>query len=1141
MNFSQLGTSLAPIQGFMAFVQGEMADANEVAEKTRTTWDQLQDAFWALLIFVLPVVLAIMLGRFLARQLRMESHAWRLSTIFATIVAAAIIVMNMWPPKFGVDLRGGAYIIGELADQEEVDPSARVEAQDIIQILRNRIDPSGVREITIRNRGKKQIEVIIPDANDQEAERTWKLLTTAGHLMFRIVADEQIATHSALISRAKETASERRRDVITEPSSKYPDGVIGKWFSLARLSQQDEITQAAGFAPFKFTPSVTHVVRDADTGRIIDTTNAPRADDGGVSFTRWVQDVQKVQDLEILMVQPEERRNVEGEHLRGVRSGFDQNGNPAVHFSTTTTGSKRLSRLTNANKPKDGKYRLLGIVLDEKLDSAPRINTVINDQGIIQGRFTQQEVDNLVSILKSGKLKVALKDNWISYNQIESTLGNQLKNKGFLAIGVSMGLVLIFMLFYYRFSGIVACMALLLNLLLILSLILLVKQALTLAGLAGLVLTVGMSVDANVLIFERIREELNRGAALRMAIRNGFDRATTTIVDANVTTLITAVILYLIGNEQLKSFAVTLILGILMGMFTAIFCARVVFEIAERKRWVSRLSMLQILSGKTIDFLSLRNLGATASLIVIAVGLTGVVMRGGTMLDKDLRGGTTARIVLNEESTASKLAELLNATDYRFPPRDEKVDFEVTPMQGDPKTFIIDSNLPALEEELTQDDQEHPRLEEILADELQGKLAMLSMNYDPNSIKLVKLSDEEDSADENSTGDESTGGNQDGAHLDQLPPVRNRQLDAFGKLELAGHSWQNALAMLIDPAVWLAQQDPESTGQAESAGDSTAPQESANAEPETQSTEASEQDPATEPMTDYERYVAQVNVEFEHALTSESVKGALLEAALQLGDVPLNEKDVKVLPTGAGPRAEQASQNKEWSVEITVSRKGDAQRVLETMQQNVNSQAYIPNTSAVGGQIAGQARWQALAAMLASLLGIIAYVWIRFQNIAFGLAAVVALLHDILVVLGALAVSSWLSGVPLIDNFKISLPVIAAFLTTIGYSLNDTIVVFDRIREVRGKRTELTRDIINTSISQTLSRTILTSLTTFIVVFILFVLGGDAIHAFAFALVIGVLVGTYSSIFVASPVLLFLMNRGDLPSKPLKNARTTSA
>ncbi|MCL4109912.1 UNVERIFIED_CONTAM: hypothetical protein GTU68_003280 [Idotea baltica] len=164
----------------------------------------------------------------------------------------------------------------------------------------------------------------------------------------------------------------------------------------------------------------------------------------------------------------------------------------------------------------------------------------------------------------------------------------------------------------------------------------------------------------------------------------------------------------------------------------------------------------------------------------------------------------------------------------------------------------------------------------------------------------------------------------------------------------------------------------------------------------------------------------------------------------------------------------------------------------------------------------------AILAIIISLFAIVGYIWFRFQRVTFGVAAVVALVHDVLVVLGMVA----------LNDFRINLPMIAAFLTIVGYSLNDTIVVFDRIREVRGKNPDMTKEIVNTSLNQTLSRTLLTSITTFIVVLILYFLGGEGIHGFAFCLVLGVIVGTYSSIFVASPVLLWLMSRknSDVPA-----------
>jgi SecD/SecF fusion protein len=188
------------------------------------------------------------------------------------------------------------------------------------------------------------------------------------------------------------------------------------------------------------------------------------------------------------------------------------------------------------------------------------------------------------------------------------------------------------------------------------------------------------------------------------------------------------------------------------------------------------------------------------------------------------------------------------------------------------------------------------------------------------------------------------------------------------------------------------------------------------------------------------------------------------------------------------------------------------------------------SSSSVGTSVAGDMIGRAFAALLASFVGITLYVWFRFHRLIYGFAAVAALIHDVVITLGAIAASYWLSdalGILMVDQFKISLTVLAAILTIIGYSLNDTIVVFDRIREVKGKATRLTGPMVNVSINQTLSRTLLTAITTLIVVLLLYIFGGEGIHAFAFALVVGVVVGTYSSIFIASPILLWLTARDE--------------
>jgi SecD/SecF fusion protein len=227
--------------------------------------------------------------------------------------------------------------------------------------------------------------------------------------------------------------------------------------------------------------------------------------------------------------------------------------------------------------------------------------------------------------------------------------------------------------------------------------------------------------------------------------------------------------------------------------------------------------------------------------------------------------------------------------------------------------------------------------------------------------------------------------------------------------------------------------------------------------------------------------------------------------------------------------------SKEWELRIARPREedqraGQPQRIQESLEKlsaRLSAEPYFPSITSFGGKVASSTQEQALLALAASLVLIVAYIWLRFQHVIFGLSAVVALVHDVLVTLGALALSSLLApylGFLLVDPFKIDLPIVAAFLTLIGFSLNDTIVIFDRIREMRGKSPDLSAELINSAINQTLSRTILTSLTVFITVLILYVWGGQGIHGFAFALLVGVIAGTYSTVFIATPTLLWLHN-----------------
>ncbi len=254
-----------------------------------------------------------------------------------------------------------------------------------------------------------------------------------------------------------------------------------------------------------------------------------------------------------------------------------------------------------------------------------------------------------------------------------------------------------------------------------------------------------------------------------------------------------------------------------------------------------------------------------------------------------------------------------------------------------------------------------------------------------------------------------------------------------------------------------------------------------------------------------------------------------LIAAAEKNNIAINKAAITLYPE---PLPEDwtlkgVTSHPKWYVKLPVSQ-GEADTIIADFENELNAEPKWLSLNTIGGRVAGEMQQRAIGAILVSLIFIVAYIWFRFQKVAYGLAAVVALVHDVLITLGVLALCHWLAGplsFLLIDDFKIGLTEVAAFLTIIGYSLNDTIVVFDRIREVRGRSPRLTQEMVNQSVNQTLSRTLLTSGTTLLTVLLLYIFGGEGIHTFAFALLIGVLVGTYSSIFVASPVLLWITNR----------------
>lgn len=1112
-----------------------------VQTSTSPAWYQQPVAI--LFLLLVSVGLSVLLGNFIARSLRSEVHGWRLGLIFSVISLAILAVVLNWPPKFGVDLRGGITIIGQL--REDAEQTESVDIKTMIPQLIARVDPSGTQEILLRPLGNDKIEVVIPDVDMDEAMRIWERLTQAGELKFRIVAD--LNYHPTLTARARDLIDKKVSDSIVrekdaDPADNKTGKIIGRWYEIGRVNPAEiaqdlvktiDITPQdiqAGISPFKFMPQVSHLVRNGKTKQLIDVQQF-----GGspAVFARWAHERQ-IGRVEILCVEPESTddiMNVEGEHLYRASSGIDDTARPAVHFEMNRDGARRMNALTGRNKPEGSQFKLLAIISDGKLITAPQINSTIRDRGIIEGTFSQKEVDNLVANLKAGKLEVALSENPISQDYQQSTIGEELKRSGIIACIISLVLVVVIMIGYYRFGGLVASGVLLLNVLLVLAIVMIIKQPITLTGLAGIVLTIGMSVDANVLIYERLREELKKGAALRMAIRNGYDRAMTTIIDSNLTTILTAVVLYVIGTEQLKGFAVTLILGILTSMFTAIFCSRVVLELAERRKWITKLNMLTVFRGGTIDFLGMRRVWYAISLIVIAIGLAGAFVRGPEIFDHDLRGGSTARIVLTEDAKldVAEVRALLNKYQGNISER-ETVQFSVAKIQSEEfrdRVFKVDSNIPIWD----KDDQPAPYkpMEQVLVEVFGPKLMQLHVDYDPARLQITKIDVQPDSNNV-PTGAIPDDQPSNGGAATEKQSGRVTRMPWSAGMALFAPSWTQLLTQEPQESTPPPTQEPAQP-ETKPAQDPAVPPTTQVETPPTETPAAESEPPAQEAeqpsISADQRFVATVELKFAQKISRGSLISALVSAAEKTNQVALDRADV----TATAPDAaldDLSAKSSKWTVAMNIGNESDAKLILDSLQTEYNDKPYFPTISGVGSQISTDTRWRALAAIVASLIGIIMYIWVRFQNVAFGFGAVVSLIHDVLVAMGAVAVSYWLApilGFAQVENFRISLPVIAAFLTLIGYSINDTIVVFDRIREVRGKRPELTEEMINISVSQTLSRTILTTALTLVAVVVLYLFGGESIHGFAFTLMIGMVAGTYSTIFIASPVALWLIKR----------------
>ena len=818
-------------------------------------------------------------------------------------------------------------------------------------------------------------------------------------------------------------------------------------------------------------------------------------------------------------------------------------GENVVSFQLDARGGRLFGELTGKNV-----NRQLCIMLDQQAVSHANIRERITERCQISGQFTPDKVNDLVGTLEAGSLPARLKETPLREQTIGPSLGETNRRNGMRASIWGGILVAVFVLFYYGFAGGgVANLALALNVLFVLGIMATMQATFTLPGIAGLILTVGMAIDANVLIFERIREERARGVIFKKALNAGYDKAFSAIFDSNLTTLITCVILAFVGTEEVRGFGITLGLGLATSMFTALFCTRLAFNSLIAKGWLTDLSMRRLIEVPSIDWVGLRRIFlplsgvAVSASLALFIGMS--IKHTEEMYDIEFLGGTSVQIDLKPESRMtddavrkaitetqvgtgpSAVQWLVNAADQLA--QAKAADGEVagqftltsTTLSGDQLAVLMHKGI-------------EPKLERG-GITTSGSTATFAARSGQLTLETFKAAVAQAADDARKAADQLRGakvqtvgdGNADENAISSFEVVTvetNRQLVQEAILAVLGEKLSVERAIRFTPT-----RDEEVTKE---------PFFVIEAEDQYLSDVL-----ATDAQFDLRRFRGGVAVEVALDAQEEPIPIATLEQRLrEVGLQPEFEhhrtRETGVLPLGAAtPRPDGSAGYKRFAIcavdesllydeDPAQWRDGLAVNVLAQVTAALESEKSLSKVVQFAPQIAGQTTQKAVFAMVLAMGAIAIYVWMRFGNRDFGFAVLVALVHDVAIVLGMVAFSHFvhettLAKALLFEDFKIDLPMVAAILTVIGYSLNDTIVVFDRIRENRGRMGSLSAHMINDSINQTMSRTVLTSLTVFLVVVVLYAFGGKGVHGFSVALLIGVISGTYSTLGIAVPLV----------------------
>jgi len=794
--------------------------------------------------------------------------------------------------------------------QEEIDSSIKT----AFEVLRSRIDKFGVSQPNIQRIGNSgRIQIELPGAKD--IERVQKLLTSTAKLQFWEVytnievqnfffaANDKVAEFLKVETDTTTTDTDNIDDLLDEKkdSTSVTQKSLFTYLSpnVAQNAQQANSTIA--YAKVVDTAMVNKLLAMKSVRALL-----PKE----LKFVKFLWDYKsnptadgkEVISLYAIKSNRNDTPTIEGDVILDASQVYSEMNKPEVSMTMNSYGTKKWAKMTSDNI---GKY--VAVVLDDYVYTAPSVNLAITGgrTSISGGSMTVSEAEDIATILKAGKLPAAARI--IQMEVVGPSLGQESIDRSLSSFGLAILLVLLWMVLYYGKAGIYADIALIVNILFLFGILASFNAVLTLPGIAGIILTIGMSVDANVIIFERIKEVLHKGKGLKQAVAEGFSvkGALSAIIDANITTLLTGIVLYVFGTGPIKGFALTLMIGIATSLFTAIFITRMLidrsvekgtaltFNTSVSKNWFQNLN---------VEFLKKRKIAYFISGAIILAGIASIFSIG-LKQGVDFKGGRSYIVRFEQPQNASEVATTLKGT------------FGTSP---EVKTYGSDNQL---------------------------------------KITTVYKIEEE------------------GKNVDEE----------------------------VQAALF--------TGLKNYLGETT-----------------------------YDNFKPGFEKEGSGIMSF-----------------------IKVEPT-----------------------------------------------------IADDIKTSALWAVFASLLIVFLYILLRFRKISFSIGAVAAVFHDVLIVLGIFSITY--KFMPF--DMEIGQSFIAAILTVVGYSLNDTVVIFDRIREFAGLHPKWSYNkVVDKGLSSTLGRTINTSLTTLLVMMAIFFFGGDSIRGFMFALIIGVVVGTYSSLFVATPIM----------------------